>query len=650
MTKTLMIKTLSRSTKDGETEELHFRPGVNVLVGPPNAGKTQWLRMLDYLMGDSKSYTKKFPQALHKYEVVRAVVDIAGQEHVIERQWKIKATKVLFDGQELSTEDFSAHLLSLLDIPVLHFPTGNPFAKRAWPELSWRTLYRHVYRRSDSWDDLAAKQPHEQQVAALLLFLGLAERLFSDEYAELVQKRKTVYAQEETRERFLAMLNRVTRELLDASEVGVAVTPDSLSAARGRLEEEAAKLRRRREQVLQEAQAAAVRETAASEVTVTALREEWAELHVHVDEVRPRLELARARVAEFEEYVKALDDETARLARTQDAARIFSGLKVTHCPACRQFVDPARAVPGECYVCGQDVPEPRASGATDERLAFELEQLRVERIEAQALLNRTRDEVTLLLGEFREANERIRQIDTELAPLRSAIAAVLPPELSVLDVEAGRLQERVRQLDRVREVLNLREEMTDELTRLELAVDELKAQVDTLKSGLKQELRRVGDIVQDAMNDYLNEIKRLNPGSWTQSDVTVRLSTDSLKIRVGGADWEGELGTTLTFYFLFAYNFALLKMTPRPGMHYPGLTLLDLPGSLAEGIRIRDAENFVLEPFIRLTSQPGYEQTQVIATGNAFENLEGAHKLELSRVWIASGNAEDEDDEQDEDF
>lgn len=649
MTKTLIIKALARSTRDGETEELHFGPGVNILVGPPNSGKTQWLRMLDYVMGDGKAFTRKFPQALHKYEVIRAVVDIDGKDHVIERQWKVKSTKVIFDGQELSTEDFSAHLLTLLEMPILHFPTGNPFAKRAWPELSWRTLYRHVYRRNDSWDDLAVKQPPEQQLAALLLFLGLAERLFSNEYAELVQKRKAVYAQEETRERFLTMLNRVTRELLDVSEVGVAITPDSLNAARGRLEEEAAALRRRREHVLQEAQTMAIRETATTELTVMALREEWAALHVRVDELRPQLEQARARAAELDGYVKALDDETARLARTQDAARIFAGLKVTHCPACRQSVDPARAASGECYICGQDVPEPQASGAADERLAFEREQLRVERAEAQTLLDRTQHEVTLLLGEFREANGRMRQLDAELAPLRSAIAAVLPPELSVLDTEGGRLQERIRQLDRVREVLDLRDEMNDELARLELAVDELKLQVNALKLGLKQELRRMGDIFQDAMNDYLNEIKRLNPRSWTQNDVTVRISPDVFKIRVGGGDWEEELGSTLTFYFLFAYNFALLKMTPRAGMHYPGLTILDLRGGLADGVQIRDAENFVLEPFIHLTGQPGYERTQVIATGNAFKNLSGARKIEFSRVWVASSNA-NEDDEQDEDL
>lgn len=645
MTKSLIIKHISRATKDGEPEVLRFLPGVNVLIGRPNTGKTQWLRMLDYLMGDRKSFTSKFPQALHKYESLSALIEIGGQEHLIERNWKVKSTKVVFDGVELTVEEFSAHLMGLLDIPILHFPSGNPYSRLPWPTLSWRTLLRHIYRRSDSWDELAAKQPEEQQVAAVLLFLGLAERLFSDEYGELVEKRKAVYAQENTRERFLNMLQRVTRELLDASEVGVAVTPDAIAVARGHLEENISALERQRQFFLEKLQADAEQGADLAEGTSAKLREEWATLQVKADELGPQLEQARARADELSAYVKALETEAAKLARTQDASLIFAKLKVTHCPACRQTVSPERAAPDSCYVCGQLVQDGEVSEAAQQRLDFEREQIRTERLEAQDLLDRASRERDLLVGEVRFTSERLRQIESELAPLRTAAAAVLPPELGVIDTETGRLQERIRQLDRVRDVLNLREEMSEELAQLEQQVDELKAQVDELKSGLKKELRNVGDIFQDAINDYLNEIKQINPRSWTQNNVTVRLTTDDLKIRVGGADWETELGTTLKFYLLFAYNYGLLKMSSRPWAHYPGFCILDLPGSVADGIDVKDAENFVIEPFIRLTTQPNFQAVQVIATGNAFDSLEGAHKIELEHVWIAEGDSEDDEGE-----
>lgn len=643
MNKSLIIKYISRATKDGEPEILELAPGVNVIVGRPNTGKTQWLRMLDYLMGDRKSFTSKFPQALHKYETLSALIEIDGEEHLIERNWKVRSTKVIFDGVELSVEEFSTRLMELLDIPVLHFPSGNPYSRLPWPTLSWRTLLRHIYRRNDSWAEIAAKQPEEQQVAAVLLFLGLAERLFSDEYGELVEKRKAVYAQESTRERFLNMLQRVTRELLDASEVGVAVTPDAIAAARGRLEENISTLEQQRQFFLAKLQVDAETRADLAEGTTVKLREEWANLQVTADELGPRLEQARARVEELSAYVKALETEATKLARTQDASLIFAKLKVTHCPACRQAVSPERAAPDSCYVCGQIVEGGEVSEAAQQRLDFEREQIRTERLEAQDLLDRASRERDLLHGEVRFTSERLRQIDAELAPLRTAAAAVLPPELGLIDTETGRLQERIRQLDRVHEVLDLREEMSEELAQLEQQVEELKSRVDELKSGLKKELRNVGDIFQDAINDYLNEIKRINPRSWTQNNVTVRLTTDDLKIRVGGADWETELGTTLKFYLLFAYNYGLLKMSSRPWAHYPGICILDLPGSVADGIDVKDAENFVIEPFIQLVKQPQFQSTQVIATGNAFESLEGARRIDLDHVWVAEGEFEDDD-------
>ena len=48
----LSISRLERRLSIGNTEELTFVPGVNVLVGRPNTGKTKWLQTLDFLLGD----------------------------------------------------------------------------------------------------------------------------------------------------------------------------------------------------------------------------------------------------------------------------------------------------------------------------------------------------------------------------------------------------------------------------------------------------------------------------------------------------------------------------------------------------------------------------------------------------------------------
>ena len=52
MAKTLIIRELSRCPEHGSEDRLHLVPGVNLIVGAPNTGKTQWMKMLDFLLGD----------------------------------------------------------------------------------------------------------------------------------------------------------------------------------------------------------------------------------------------------------------------------------------------------------------------------------------------------------------------------------------------------------------------------------------------------------------------------------------------------------------------------------------------------------------------------------------------------------------------
>jgi hypothetical protein len=60
---------------------------------------------------------------------------------LLERRWKEPGMKgkVFVNGDPVTTDDFSELLLTLLGMPVVHFPRGDPYAPRAWPVLSWRT-------------------------------------------------------------------------------------------------------------------------------------------------------------------------------------------------------------------------------------------------------------------------------------------------------------------------------------------------------------------------------------------------------------------------------------------------------------------------------------------------------------------------------
>lgn len=204
MAHTLVIRTLHRELADGGLERLEFDSGVNLIVGAPNTGKTVWLRMLDYLLGDNGGpETALANELVEKYVAVGAEAEINGDRVVFERRWdRGPRTKTLLDGVALSREEFSAALLERLGVPAVNYPKGDPYSERGWPSLSWRELLRHIYRQEGLWSGIAPKQPDSTVHASIILFLGLADRVFSPLLGDLVAKRKELYKMRARKDHF----------------------------------------------------------------------------------------------------------------------------------------------------------------------------------------------------------------------------------------------------------------------------------------------------------------------------------------------------------------------------------------------------------------------------------------------------------------
>jgi hypothetical protein len=81
--------------------------------------------------------------------------------------------------------------------------------------------------------------------------------------------------------------------------------------------------------------------------------------------------------------------------------------------------------------------------------------------------------------------------------------------------------------------------------------------------------------------------------------VTVELSRHTFKIRVGMKRWDTAFGGTDSLCFLMAYQYGLLTLSAQAGCHYPGISIIDLPGKFA-GEAVEDEENFIVQPFIDL--------------------------------------------------
>ena len=171
----------------------------------------------------------------------------------IERKWKEHGVqgKVFINDNPILQGDFSSYFLEKLEIPVLHFLKGNPYQERAWPELSWRTLFRHIYRQQRFWGDLVDKQPDSERQAALLQFVGMAEHVYSDASGALVDVRKEIWKLQGAREQYISMLDEIAREITDEKEFRVALTADSISASIARIQTEIQNIEDKRDLALQ---------------------------------------------------------------------------------------------------------------------------------------------------------------------------------------------------------------------------------------------------------------------------------------------------------------------------------------------------------------------------------------------------------------
>ncbi|MBN8937924.1 MAG: hypothetical protein J0H01_00460 [Rhizobiales bacterium] len=631
----LSVTSVDRRLATGNVETLAFEIGANVFVGPPNTGKTKWLQTLDFLLGDpgANPYESADAEGLaEKYDAAGAVLQIGEDAFRIERRWAEPGAKgkVFVNGGGMLAREFQHWLMDKLAIPVVNFPKGNPMSGQTWPELSFRSLLRHIHRQQRFWGNLVDLQPDAEFHASLLSFLGLADAVYSEDYGVLVKLRLEAMNLRARREQYGQTLNDLAADLLDTDDVSLGVSDTTIFAAQQRLRDIVGQLQDKRMRVLAEASVRTV--PLAQRSRVEALSYARAEVLEALTAVSRKRQAAEERLKDVLRYRKDLADEIDRMARASDAGDILSDLRVTHCPACDQALK-APHDPDHCFVCHQHLADdPEIKGLGIVRLRFEQDRLKGELKEADDLLDILRRDVEKQASEARSAEQGLRAIEVELGPARQAIAALAQADVSAIDVALGQAAERAKQMDRVTAALELGKSLTSQVQALE---DQIRPLADRVDESLRAiDFDAAARWLEDGMNAYLEALNRERPYTWKHSPVEIDLTRSSVTFRIGRKKWQGALGGTDTLYFLMAYNYGLLSLSPRPKTHYPGLAIIDVPGEFS-GESIGDKENFIVQPFIDLLNGEAFDGAQLIITGSAFTGLTGVHVQTQKYVHIA---------------
>ncbi len=624
----LRIKSANRYPELGEHDSIAFDNGVNVIVGELQAGKTTWLRMIDYALGDTGKLEEAFDAALaEKYERVKVVLAIGEKDFVVERKWKESGakTKIFLDGERLSTTEFSASLLRALDIPLIHIPIGNPF-ERTWPELSWRELFRHLYKAERPWGGFAEKQPDVTRSACLLHFLGAATSLYPEERGIPVRKKKEKERLEAQKDVFAGVMQEIAVELVGLRDMTIAVTPDSVARAREQRRNRLLEIDAQRDAVLASFDKHEIREATSPGLQVA--KQRLAILHEQLGQVETERNDAKRRRAEIVEYVVRLGAERDRFARVVSGASLFADLKVTHCPACDQVVPERRYEAHLCAVCGQ--AHPIASDNTEaggRRITFEQQQVTEELDEFSRLIEQFDNELNAIDVQVRDIEDGIEgERRTVEASTALAIRAI-PPELALLDHEAGQIAAQLQQLERVERAIGSRESMSAEITALDEEIAGLDAEIRRLTPSINY--NALGDLLADRMNDYLNAVNADSLSRWKTGRASVKLRRDDFAVHLDGQPWTVRAGGTAGYLLQLAYHYALLSLGKDGKYNYPGFLIIDFPPHFSKAGDLRDSENYLLKPFVDLCSHPAMAGGQVIIAGRAFDDLLGANVIRL---------------------
>lgn len=625
--KILRIKSATRFPMDGDYDRLELEEGVNVIVGEMNTGKTKWLQMIDFALGDQGSPEDAFAKELaDKYERIAIALEIDGEEIAVERRWREVGakTKIFVNEEGMTPKQFSEFILGKLNIPLINVPSGNPYGDRTWPELSWRELYRHIYKQESLWSDLVQKQAEVVRSACILQFLDVAKNLYSEAYGLLVAKQKEKAKLEAQKDVFVGVMQDLAVDLVRQPEMTVSVTPDSINASRKRLNDRLVEIEKQHAELL----CVVDKDSSAKSKGYTAAKEHLESLHRELGGLEGERNQNVRRRTELVEYSKTLETELGKFARAKTGVTVFADLKVTHCPACDQAVPAPRSDSNRCHLCGQQ----HVSAAADEtagkrRIDFEEQQVSEELDELKKLIAELDQEKQAFDARITDVGQAIRGEQRAIRDAQALAVRAIPPELSLLDQEAGRISAEQAQLDRVARSLGTREQMSARIAALDEEIAALDAEIKSITPSVNY--GDLGDLVADRMNDYLNSLNADRLSKWKTGRVSVKLRRDDLDIMLDEQLWTAKAGGTAQYIVQLAYHYALFSLTKDGHYNYPGLLIIDFPPHFAKAANLRDSETYLLEPFVKLCALPEMKGAQVIIAGRAFDNLAGANFIRL---------------------
>ena len=561
----LQFVNLRRTRADASTWDIPFRPGLNLLVGGQNTSKTTTLRIIDFCLGHPGNARDRFSQAIvAEYESFQLLIAIDGVEHVLTRRLNApgQQRQVDVDGILRDSVGFNEWIARALGWgwPPVFVPRGiySPVIANQNP-LTFRAVYRHVYRRANSWTEWARGEYEYYRRGVVAFLLGIAREIYQGPQVEITQEELRLGELAQRRIELRATLNEAVERVTAGFREQGATTLDSIEQTIAEIDSQIRDTQSEREQLTSTLRDDP-RYDAIQDERLSALHEELRQYSEQENDLVQAL-------VEHQLLASTLAGDLQRIERARVATSVLNTVMVTACPQCHQPITRDSASADHCYVCHQHLGEDNR----DRRLTLERTSLGGELAELEEAIREAQSD----LATVRQAKEQRIAERTELtAKLDRERRELVTPLVRVFE----RLQRRLGQLEQRQSSLIQLTQLRQRVSTLEREQLQVGERLARLRAAAEVRVTDRGLIMErtSRLAGYMNLfVDNLPPDGRLGGSITV--DPESLEFFVGRDRWEHVLGEERKVPFLLAYHYAYLRMSIDDDVPFPRLVILDNP-------------------------------------------------------------------------
>lgn len=613
----LQLRYLRRIAETGESRDIEFWPGINLLIGDENTSKTTTLRITDFCLGDETNAQRKFGNTIaDEYRQFELGLLINTTDHVLVRRLKEsrQTTRVDVDGQTMGTAEFNSWIGTMLGWQEISVPRGRSLTTATEEHLlTFRALLRHIYRRADSWTSFALREEEYLRRAVVAFFIGVAQEVYQGTQVQITRTEFEIQELEQRRRDLRTTLDDVVRRAAAGYREAGSTNLDSIGELINEIDSQLREVQRERLRLTEQVQGD-TRYDARQDARLAVMHKDIQQLLGDEAQVSQLL-------GEQRRLLQTLEGDLRRIQRARIATATFSSFMVTTCPACYQPIER----PGEdntnsdhCYVCHQPISE----DIRQRRLELEENTLRSERTELEEVVS----ELSVRLQAIRERAVALRrERERLLAALDQERQTLITPLLR----EFEHVQYRLGQLEQRRESLLRLAQLQERAVRLDRERQAVEEKLHQLRTTAAARSTDRGLII--ARTNRLGELMNEFVGQLPMPEGiggAVSVDTTDFSFYVGREAWDHALGNERRVIFLLAYHYALLKLAVEEDTPHPRLVILDNPFQ-------QDVDPHLVTLGLELLRQccEGREDMQLIVTTRRRLPEISAHRIDFERVF-----------------